>query len=91
MPRAVVLLKLTRVAGLAGIVADIAIRCRCGSQLLLTPHSGGCFAFINPRGTRRNREQNGGQNRPNHKTYPGHHFRRVYRRKGFDIVWMKAL
>ena len=89
MPRPVMLLKLTRVARLAGIVANIAIRCRCGSQLFLTPRTGWRIALVDARGTSGNRKHDGRQKQTNSSAYTGHHFRRVYRRNVIDIVWMK--
>lgn len=59
MPRPMMLLKFALVAGLTGIIANIAIRCRCGSQLFLTPRAGWCTAFVDARGAGRNRQHNG--------------------------------
>ena len=89
MPRPVMLFELTRVAWLAGIVANIAIRCRCGSQLFLTPRARWSIALVDARCTRGNRKHDSRQNQINSSAYPGHHFRRVYRRNVIDIVWMK--
>ena len=89
VPRAVMLFELTRVTRLAGIVANIAIRCRCGSQLFLTPRAGWRIVLVDARCTSGNGKHDGRQKQTNSSAYPGHHFRRVYRRNVIDRVWMK--